>query len=123
MGNTLVVFEAFFCPKGKTELIGGDGREIIHTVSLVDTQYLSDRAQAVSQVWVSGMVFTVFQPPMFIITFKFSISQIVYVGSLCIDNLTQQPLAGHILGSQLKEIVTAVFKHHAVKLGFFCFVN
>ena len=61
------------------------------------------------------------QPPHTGITFfliKLQPAQVVNIGAFTVHDLAEYPLPGHVQGIQFKEIIAAVFKHHAMPLCF-----
>ena len=111
-------------PYSRIHLVQGTkGMAVKYPESLVDSQNLGNRAKSMCWIRVSGMVFTVFQAPMFIIAFKLRASQVVDISAFGMNNFSQQSLAGHIQCGQFKEVVTTIFKHHAMKLRFFGLVD
>ena len=85
-------------------------------VSAVDIEGLGDGAESVGGIEVSPVLLVELQAPVVPIFVPVGI-QVVVIGAFHVDNVSKHALLGHGEGRELKEVIAAVFKDHAVLAG------
>ena len=89
--------------------------QVGHPVAAVDVQQLARGAESVRGVDVAAVLLVEVQPPVALVVVP-ELLQVVDIGALDVENLPEEPQLGHVERRQLKEVVDAVFEHHAVAL-------
>ena len=77
---------------------------------------LAVRAETVGRIDITAMLLVEVKPPVVIICIPERL-EIVDIGTLGVENLAEKTLLGHIEASELKEVIDAVLKHHAMLPG------
>lgn len=95
------------------------GYKILHAVSTMNVHPLTDRAQPVSGIRISGMLLAIqLYPVIMIAAFRFvgkvMPAEVMDIRSFGMGYLSQCPLPHHVQGRQGKSIITTVLQHHAV---------
>ena len=92
-----------------------------HAVAAVDVQHLGDGSKAMGGIYIPAELAVVVQTPSQLVVSTFLPvfvpigRQLVAVCPLHVDNLAHQALLRHVQRIELKEIITAVLKHHHVQ--------
>ena len=88
----------------------------LETVAAMDVHHLADRTEAVGRIDIPLDLLVEIKPPVVPIGVPERI-QIVMIGTLSMENLSEQALLSHRKDGHLIEIIAAVLKHHAMLTG------
>ena len=107
----------FFHNVGSGKGFGVHGHESSHAVAAVNVEQLTGRAHAVSGIHVAAVLLVVFQTPV-VPVFRPERLQIMDICAFHMDQIAEQAVLCHVESVHFKEVVHAVFQHHAMLAGF-----
>ena len=121
VAERLILTRAILHQLAANERLRVHGHERLHAVAAVDVEHLSDGAEAVSGIDVATELLVIVQAPAQLVLVVLlpvvvpELRQFVAIGTLCVDDLTEETLLCHVERVQLEEVVAAVLQNHAVQ--------